>query len=140
MRSGRALLAVALLAAPPAAPLEGLDDVPGDVARSMVACWHAPHEGDEVTLRLSFRHDGSVFGKPRITYMKASGGADGEVELANSIIRAVTACSPLRFTPSLGAAIAGRIFLIRFVAPRRERRAMLQILKETLPWPKPATL
>ncbi len=134
------LLALLPLAASPAvaAPPEGVDNVPGDVARSMVACWHAPHEGDEVTLRMSFRRDGSVFGKPRITYMKAAGGPDGQADLANSITQAIAACSPLRFTPSLGAAIAGRVFLIRFVAPRRERKAMLQPPRN-IPWPKPAT-
>ncbi len=73
---------------------------------------------------MSFRRDGTVFGQPRITYMKASGGPDGEASLANSMRAAIAACAPLRFTPSLGAAIAGRTFLIRFIAPRRERRAV----------------
>ncbi len=133
----RSCLAFALASgAPPvwAAP----DNVPGDVARSIAACWHPPREGDEITLRMSFRRDGSVFGKPRITYMKPVGGLDGEAALANSIYAAIAACSPLRFTPSLGAAIAGRTFLIRFVAPRREQRAGLQHIGENT-WPKPAT-
>ena len=108
-----------------AAPGDGPGNVPRDVARSIARCWHPPHEGDEITLRMSFRRDGSIFGKPRITYEKASGGADGEAALANSIFAAIEACSPLRFTPSLGAAIAGRTFLIRFVANRREQRAVL---------------
>ncbi len=100
-----------------------LIDRPGGVAAALAACWHPPHEGDEITTRLSFRRDGSVFGKPRITYMKAAGGADGEAALATSLIRAVASCAPLRFTPALGEAIAGRVLLIRFVAPRREQRA-----------------
>ena len=106
-------------------PIGAADNLPQDIARSMLACWRAPHEGDEVTLRMSFRRDGSVFGKPRMTYMRAAGGPDGEAELANSVYAAISACTPLRFTPSLGAAIAGRIFLIRFVAMRKEQRAAL---------------
>ena len=78
-----------------------------------------------MTLRLSFRRDGSLFGRPRMTYVKAVGGADGEAALATSIFAALQACCPLRFTPALGAAIAGRTFLIRFVAPRRALRATL---------------
>ncbi len=96
-----------------------------DIGPALSACWNPPDEGDEITLRLSFRRDGSLFGTPRITYVKAVGGADGEAALANSIFAAVQACSPLRFTPGLGAAIAGRTFVIRFVAPRQTRRAAL---------------
>lgn len=113
------LLTTPLLAAP------GRDNLPGDVARSIAACWHPPHEGDQIALRLSFRRDGSVLGKPRITYMKAVDGIDGEAALATSIYAAIAACGRLRFTPSLGAAIAGRTFLIRFVAPRKELHAAL---------------
>ena len=98
------------------------DNLPSDVARSIAACWSPPHEGDEITLRMSFRRDGSVFGKPRITYLKTSGEPDEEAALANSILTAITSCTPLRFTPSLGAAIAGRVFLIRFISPRKEQR------------------
>ena len=116
------LLALCVFLAPLAADAAP-DNVPGDVARSIAACWHPPHEGDAITLRMSFRRDGSVFGKPRITSMKAQGGPDGDAALATSIFAAIAACSPLRFTPSLGAAIAGRTFLIRFAAPRKEQRA-----------------
>ena len=119
-RAARRTLAPLLLAAAPAPA-----NLPGDVARSIAACWRPPHEGDEITLRMSFRRDGTVFGKPRITYMKSVGGLDGEAALATSIYAALAACEPLRFTPSLGAAIAGRTFLIRFVAPRKEQRAAL---------------
>ena len=122
MQAASAGLWLALLTGAPATPPQPVN-VPGDVARAIAACWHPPHEGDEITLRMSFRRDGSVFGKPRITYMKATDGPDGQAALATSIYEAIAACSPLRFTPSLGAAIAGRTFLIRFVAPRRERRA-----------------
>ena len=108
-----------------AAPADPPDNLPRDIVRSIARCWHPPHEGDEITLRMSFRRDGSIFGKPRITYMKADGGADGEAALATSIYDAIAICSPLRFTPSLGAAIAGRTFLIRFVANRKELRAAL---------------
>ena len=88
------------------------------IAPAIAACWHPPHEGDAVTLRLSFRRDGSVIGRPRITYSQASGG-DGGADLANSIFTALADCTPLPLTPQLGAAIAGRVFLIRFVAPRK---------------------
>lgn len=97
-------------------------DLPRDVATAIAACWHAPREGDEITFRTSFKRDGSIFGKPRITFMRSQAGPDGNADLANSLLRAVEACTPLPFTPRLGAAIAGRVFLIRLVAPRKEPR------------------
>ncbi len=72
-----------------------------------------------------FRRDGSLVGRPRMTYVKAGGGDDGVAALATSIFAALQACTPLQFTPGLGAVIAGRTFTIRFVAPRRARRAAL---------------
>lgn len=98
----------------------GRADLPRDVATSIAACWHPPRNGDEITFRTSFRRDGSIFGKPRITFMRSAAGADGEADLANSLLEAVAACAPLSFTPRLGAAIAGRVFLIRLVAPTRQ--------------------
>ena len=98
-------------------------DLPRDVASAIAACWHAPREGDEITFRTSFKRDGSIFGKPRITYMRSAAGADGNADLANSLLDAIKACNPLPFTPRLGAAIAGRVFLIRLIASSREQRA-----------------
>lgn len=125
MRQLGVFILASTLGASGAMAASDIDNLPRDVAHSISACWHPPHDGDEITLRMSFRRDGSVFGKPRITYMKASGGPDGQAVLANSIFAAIAACSPLRFTPALGAAIAGRVFLIRFVALRKEQRAAL---------------
>jgi hypothetical protein len=45
----------------------GQVDFPPDVGPSIAACWRAPHEGDQITVQLSFRRDGSIFGKPRVT-------------------------------------------------------------------------
>src|SRR6516165_9913663 len=45
-------------------------NLPPEVGPSIAACWRAPHQGDQVTVQLSFRRDGSIFGKPRINYLK----------------------------------------------------------------------
>ncbi len=99
-------------------------NVPRDVGRRIAACWRPPSEGDEITLKMGFRADGTLLGRPRITYLKASGGPDGKAALANSVLAAIGAC-PLRFTPALGAAIAGRVFTFHFVAPRKQMKAAL---------------
>jgi hypothetical protein len=91
-------------------------DVPPEVGPSIAACWRAPHQGDQVTVQLSFRRDGSIFGKPRVNYVKPMNVGSTEA-LTKSIFKAIDACLPLQFTPRLAAYIAGQVFVIRFVAP-----------------------
>ena len=91
-------------------------DLPPEVGPSIAACWRAPHGGDQITVQLSFRRDGSIFGKPRVNYVKPMNGSSPQA-LTESIFQAIDACLPLRFTPRLAANIAGQVFVIRFVAP-----------------------
>jgi hypothetical protein len=88
-----------------------------DVARALSRCWRPPASAGpvEITLRLSFARDGRVVGSPRVTYVKVREPAlDAEVRA--SALYAARACSPLRFTPGAGSAMAGRIFAIRLIA------------------------
>ncbi len=86
-----------------------------DIAPRLSACLHAPHENDEITVRLSFNRSGALIGKPRIMFMKSSAGPDGEADLANALMAALHDCTPLPFTAGFGAAIAGTVMTIRFV-------------------------
>jgi len=91
-------------------------DLPQEVGPSLLACWRAPHQGDQVTVQLSFKRDGSIFGKPRINYVKPMNGSSPQA-VTESILKAIDACVPLQFTPLLAANIAGQVFVIRFIAP-----------------------
>jgi hypothetical protein len=91
-------------------------DLPPEVGPSIVACWRAPHQGDQVTVQLSFKRDGSIFGKPKVNYVKPMNGSSAQA-LTASIFKAIDACLPLEFTPLLAANIAGQVFVIRFIAP-----------------------
>ena len=97
---------------------EGPVDTPSQVGPALARCWHSPQAGDQVTVQLSFRRDGTVFGSPRINFAHASGGPTSDAALRASILTAVSACTPLPFTPRLGANIAGQVFVVRFIAPR----------------------
>ena len=83
---------------------------------SIAACWRAPHQGDQITVQLSFKRDGSIFGKPKVNYVKPMNGSSAHA-LSASIFQAIDACLPLDFTPLLAANIAGQVFVIGFVAP-----------------------
>jgi hypothetical protein len=62
---------------------------------------------------LSFSSAGAVIGEPHISYIRATEQAGLREKIKASVLAAIKACTPLRFTPSLGAAIAGRIIAIR---------------------------
>ncbi len=97
-----------------APPVNSINQIGGRIAQ----CWHAPQTGApqivEVSVRLRFSRKGAVMGEPRITYIRAATGPGSKESITASILAAVKACTPLPFTPSLGASIAGRMLAIRF--------------------------
>ncbi|WP_134495585.1 hypothetical protein [Microvirga pakistanensis] len=93
-----------------------------EVFQALQACWRPPggsgYSGQEITLRLSFKRDGAVLGKPRITYYKPGTEGEQREPFTRSVREAFERCTPFPFTESFGAAIAGRIFAFRFVDAR----------------------
>lgn len=87
-----------------------------DVGHALGACWVPPADEtwSAVTLRVSFKRDGSVNGLPRVPFVDAA-DTEQKSELAQSVLAALKTCTPLPFSPSLGSAVAGEIFAIRFV-------------------------
>jgi len=94
----------------------------GQVFQALQACWSLPigasGSGQEATLRLAFRRDGTVLGEPRVTFYRSGPGSDGRGDFMGSIRAALAQCSPLPFSDSFGAANAGRPFNLRFIDPR----------------------
>ena len=86
-----------------------------DVGQALGACFAPPSDvtWGAITLRVSFRRDGSVFGDPRIPYSDAD-TPEQKSELARSLLAGLKRCTPLPLSPSLGGAVAGEIFAIRF--------------------------
>ena len=87
-----------------------------DIAPALGKCWTPPAiEGvGEVTVTLSLRRDGSIIGAPRISYSRAV-QPEAKRQLQDSLLGALAACGPLPVSPTLGAAIAGRVLAIRFI-------------------------
>lgn len=90
------------------------------VAEALGRCWQPPasFEGQRwktVTLRVSFKRDGIVNGLPRIPYADPGLTSDARSGLNQSLTAALKRCTPLKFTPGLGSAIAGQIFALRFI-------------------------
>ena len=78
--------------------------------------------GSRLTIMLMMKRDGSIFGKPRITFSHLEGDKEARQAFVDDAERAVEACLPFRITPSLGGAIAGRPFVITLGRPKAEQR------------------
>ncbi len=95
------------------APIQALSEI----APAISLCWRAPEgsAGMEVTVIFAFNRKGEVFGKPRISHSKLFGDSSAQQAFVASALRAVSLCTPLSFSDSLGGAVAGRPFAMRFV-------------------------
>ena len=96
-----------------------------DIAPALLACWRPPAgtEGMEITVVFGFRRDGALLGPPRISHARLTGDLDLRKRFVASALAAVADCTPLRFAPSLGGAVAGRPFAMLFRALSRGARA-----------------
>ena len=75
--------------------------------------------GSEVTVLFTLRRDGSLQGKPRITYSRLIGDKIDQQAFVAASLSAIASCFPLPMTDGLGGAIAGRPFRFRFVSGSR---------------------
>ena len=119
MTGARAMmvLAAASICAIPAALAQGAAPANTlvELQRQFGACMtgKAPGPaGSRLTIMLMMKRDGSIFGKPRITFSHLEGDKESRQAFVDDAERAVEACLPFRITPSLGGAIAGRPFVI----------------------------
>jgi hypothetical protein len=99
-----------------------------DIAPALRRCWtppaiDGPDTGVMATVRFSLRRDGSLFGQPRVTWETKRSDPDLRRRFTASVVAAIRACTPMRLSQPLGAAIAGRPLSIRFHgrAPTNER-------------------
>jgi hypothetical protein len=77
--------------------------------------------GSRLTIMLMMKRDGSIFGKPHITFSHLEGDKDARQQFIDDAERAVQACLPFQITPSLGGAIAGRPFFVTLGRPKAEQ-------------------
>jgi hypothetical protein len=125
VRAMMALVAASICAVPPAlaqgpAPANTLVDLQRQFSACMGAKPLGP-AGSRLTIRLMMKRDGSIFGKPRVTFSHLEGDADARQRFVDDAEHAVEACLPFRITPSLGDAIAGRPFVITLGRPKPEQ-------------------
>jgi hypothetical protein len=127
-RDARAIIALATLfacaanlaLAEEAAPANTLVDLQRQLGACMAGKLAGP-AGSRLTIMLMMKRDGSIFGKPRITFSHLEGDKEARKGFVDDTERAVETCLPFRITPSLGGAIAGRPFTITLGRPKAEQ-------------------
>ncbi len=112
------LLLVAPAGAQETAPANSLQELQRQFSSCLAKS--PPLVGSQITIMFAVRRDGSAFGKPRVTYSHLTGDADQKRRFLAEVGRAIDACLPLRVTPALGGAIAGRLFWVTLGAPKAE--------------------
>jgi hypothetical protein len=95
----------------------------GDLFAALRSCWTPPQAesakaGMQMTVRFSFKRSGDMIGSPRMTFATAGAAADVRDTYLKAINSSLDACIPLKFTDSLGGALAGRPIAIRYVDNR----------------------
>jgi hypothetical protein len=86
-------------------------------------CWVPPpkakaRHGMEYTILFAFKRDGDVVAPPRVTYASHDAPAAVRDVYRDAVDAALTRCTPLHFTDSMGGAIAGHPIALRFIDNR----------------------
>src|SRR6201991_2034173 len=127
-RFGKTLirLSIALLCAAPVsaarAQMGQVDNIKQAGAR-LLACWKPPPASRanpevEITVVVSFTRDGNILGRPKITYESENANDNDRLMYRIAVMETLQRCTPMPFTESMGGAVAGRPFAIRF--PKRK--------------------
>jgi len=108
----------------PQLPLNTLNEV----SAALRACWVPPpldqsRAGMQITVQMSFRRNGELFGHPRITFESAGASDDERLAYRVAVAKMIKRCAPLPFSNALGNALAGRPFTIRLIDHRKLREA-----------------
>jgi hypothetical protein len=119
-----AMVATGAVAQPREAPLNTLNDV----IAALRACWAPPpmdqsRPGMQITVQMSFRRNGELFGQPRITFESVGASDDERLAYRIAVAKMLRRCAPLPFTDALGNAIAGRPLTMRLIDNRKLKQA-----------------
>jgi hypothetical protein len=102
-----------------------------DVFERLGTCWKPPSASQakamDITIIVSFNRSGAIMGRPRITYESAEADDNDRLAYRVAVMEALQRCTPMPFTESMGGAVAGHPFAIKFHNSRKpqEKRAWL---------------
>uniref|UniRef100_Q07MX9 TonB C-terminal domain-containing protein n=1 Tax=Rhodopseudomonas palustris (strain BisA53) TaxID=316055 RepID=Q07MX9_RHOP5 len=125
------------LTAAPAIGQEARIDTLKELFATLGRCWRAPalaqgSAGMQITVLVSFRRDGSILGKPKVTFESADASDSDRLAYRVAVMETLQRCTPLPFTEGLAGAMAGRPITMRFDDRRNQPKP-----KEKQAWLSP---
>jgi hypothetical protein len=101
----------------------GQVDTLKEASTRLLRCWRPPppsraNPDVEITVTVSFTRDGNILGRPKITYESENATDNDRLAYRIAVMEALQRCTPMPFTESMGGAVAGRRFAVRF--PKRK--------------------
>ncbi len=102
-------------------PADNLRELGQEISACLAPTRLSP--GSEATVAFSLKRDGSLLGKPRLTYLRLPKDEAAREADAQEIARAFAACLPIPITDALGGAIAGRPLAVRVLGPKLDHNA-----------------
>jgi hypothetical protein len=126
--AGAALVFVACATNAAAQAPQGQINTLNELGAALRACWIPPsldrsRAGMQVTVQMSFRRNGELFGKPKITFESSGASDDERLAYRIAVADMLKRCASLPFTDALGNAVAGRPFTMRLVDDRKLKQA-----------------
>ena len=126
--AGAALVLVACATNAAAQAPQGQINTLNELGAALRACWTPPsldrsRAGMHVTVQMSFRRNGELFGKPKITFESSGASDDERLAYRIAVAAMLKRCASLPFTDALGNAVAGRPFTMRLVDDRKLKQA-----------------
>lgn len=116
-------LVVALMT--PASSAEPLGNT-DQLGAALLACWKPPAglDGSFVTLKFSFRRDGSLMGAPQVAAANVMGNGKARQKFVDSAVTAIQRCAPLAFSRAFAEGVGGHVFVMQFAVSERQPKAL----------------
>ena len=90
---------------------------------ALLDCWVPPpieqsRPGMQITVLMSFKRNGELFGQPRITFQSSDASDAERASYRTAVVETLKRCASLPFTEAFGNGMAGEPFTMRFVDDR----------------------
>ena len=94
-----------------------------ELEAALLDCWVPPpieqsRHGMEITVLMSFKRNGELFGQPRIVFQSRDASDVERASYHTAVAETLKRCASLPFTEAFGNGIAGAPFTMRFVDDR----------------------
>jgi hypothetical protein len=119
--AGEALAIAALSASAAAQSPEAAINTLTDLEVALLACWVPPpmeqsRLGMQITVLMSFRRDGELFGQPRIVFQSREASETERSSYRIAVVQMLKRCASLPFTEALGNTLAGQPLTMTLVS------------------------